>query len=83
MEYGMLEELKELAEARHGKVSDIVAEALQIGISKLWQESVLSMYLRGEIDRNEAVRRVGLNVVELAERQNKAYLDDVKWGLYG
>jgi tRNA A37 N6-isopentenylltransferase MiaA len=83
MEYGMLEELKELTEARHGKVSDIVAEALQIGISKLWQERVLSMYLQGEIDRKEAIKRVGLNVVKLAERQKKASLDDVKWGLYG
>lgn len=83
MEYEMLEELKELAEARHGKVSDIVAEALQIGISKLWQERVLSMYLRGEIDRKDAMKRVGLNVVELAEKQKKASLDDVKWGLYG
>jgi len=41
------------------------------------------MYLRGEIDRREAIRRVGLNLVKLAERQKKASLEDVKWGLYG
>ena len=41
------------------------------------------MYLQREINRKEAIKRVGLNVVELAERQKKASLDDVKWGLYG
>lgn len=83
MEYEILEELKELTESKHGKVSDIMAEALQIGITKLWQENVLNMYLREEIDRKEAIKRVGLNLVKLAERQKKASLEDVKWGLYG
>lgn len=41
------------------------------------------MYLRGEIDRNKAVKLVGLNLVKLAEKQKKAALEDVKWGLYG
>ncbi|MBU4374567.1 MAG: hypothetical protein KKD69_00325 [Euryarchaeota archaeon] len=83
MKYELLEELKELAEAKHEDVSDVIAEALEIGVSKLWRERVLSMYLRGEIDRNKAVKLVGLNLVKLAEKQKKAALEDVKWGLYG
>lgn len=83
MKYELLDELKELAEAKHEDVPDVIAEALRIGISKLWQERVLSMYLRGELDRKEAIKRVGLNLVKLAEKQKKAALEDVKWGLYG
>jgi hypothetical protein len=83
MESKLLEELKELAEAKHEDVSNVIVEALRIGISKLWQERVLSMYLRGEIDRKKASQLVGLNLVKLAEKQNKAALEDVKWGLYG
>ncbi len=83
MKYELLDELEDLAKAKHEDISDLIAEALRIGVSKLWQERVLSMYLRGELDRKEAVKRVGLNLVKLAEKQNKAALEDVKWGLYG
>lgn len=83
MKYELLDELEELAKAKHEDISDLIAEALRIGVSKLWQERVLSMYLRGELDRKEAVKRVGLNMVKLAEKQKKAALEDVKWGLYG
>lgn len=83
MKSEILEELKELAEAKHEDVSNVIAEALRIGVSKLWQERVLSMYLREEIDRKEAIRLVGLNLVKLAEKQKKAAIEDVKWGLYG
>ncbi len=83
MKYELLDELEDLAKAKHEDISDLIAEALRIGISKLWQERVLSMYLQGELDRKEAVKRVGLNMVKLAEKQKKAALEDVKWGLYG
>ncbi|MCZ7399610.1 MAG: hypothetical protein O8C62_08030 [Candidatus Methanoperedens sp.] len=83
MKYELLDELEELAKAKHEDISDLIAEALRIGVSKLWQERVLSMYLRGELNRKEAVKRVGLNMVKLAEKQKKAALEDVKWGLYG
>ncbi len=83
MKYELLDELKELAEAKHEEVSDVIAKALEIGVSKLWQERILSIYLRGEIDRKEAVKLVGLNLVKLAEKQKKAALEDVKWGLHG
>ncbi|MGB8218346.1 MAG: hypothetical protein WCE94_13690 [Candidatus Methanoperedens sp.] len=83
MKYELLDELEELAKAKHEDISDLIAEALRIGVSKLWQERVLSMYLRGELNRKEAVKRVGLNIVKLAEKQKKAAMEDVKWGLYG
>ena len=41
MKYELLDELKELAEAKHEEVPDVIAEALRIGISKLWEERVL------------------------------------------
>lgn len=41
---------------------------------------ILGRYLRDEIAREEAVDVVGIDLVELAERQRAAMLEDVAWG---
>jgi hypothetical protein len=78
-----LEEIETLARIRREKTTTIIAKAVEIGLDKLREETILDQYLKNQIKREEAIRLVGLDSVKLAERQRKAVLEDVKWGLYG
>jgi hypothetical protein len=61
--------------------TEVIALALQTGLRQLWREHTLGRYLRGEISRSEAVEAVGIDWVELAERQNQAMMEDLAWAL--
>jgi hypothetical protein len=61
--------------------SELVAMAFKTGLRQLWREQVLGRYLRGEIPRDEAVQQVGIDWVDLAERQRTAMLEDIEWAL--
>ena len=60
---------------------EIMAMALRAGLRQLWRERTLGRYLRGELSRDEAVELVGIDWVELAERQYDAAKEDLRWGL--
>ena len=55
--------------------------ALQVGIRQLWRKHVLAQYLREDISREEAAEAVGVDWVELAERQHEAMREDLAWAL--
>lgn len=61
--------------------AEVLALAFQAGLRQLWREHVLSRYLRGEISRDEAITAVGIDWVELAERQRQAMQEDLSWAL--
>jgi hypothetical protein len=61
--------------------SEVLALALQTGLRQLWREHTLGRYLRGEITREEAAELVGLDWVEMAERQHAAMREDLAWAL--
>ncbi len=61
--------------------SEIITLAFETGLRQLWRERVLGLYLRGEINRDEAINQVGIDWVELAERQNRAMMEDLAWAL--
>ena len=61
--------------------AELIALALRTGLHQLWRERVLGRLLTGEISREEAVEAVGIDWVELAERQHQAAMEDVEWGL--
>jgi hypothetical protein len=61
--------------------AEVMAMAFQVGLRQLWRERVLGRYLRDEINRDEAVRTVGIDWVEMAERQREAVLEDLAWAL--
>ncbi|MDW8392534.1 MAG: hypothetical protein RMK84_20700 [Oscillochloridaceae bacterium] len=61
--------------------AEIIALAFQAGVKQLWRERVLGRFLRGELTRSEAVRLIGLDWVELAERQHAAMREDLAWAL--
>ncbi len=58
---------------------EVMTLAFQVGLRQLWREHILGRYLRKEITRNEAIESVGIDLVELAERQHKAMMEDMAW----
>lgn len=55
--------------------------AFEAGLRQLWREHVLGQYVRGEIPREQAVESVGIDRVELAERQKQAMAEDLAWAM--
>jgi hypothetical protein len=73
--------VREIAEARGLPESEVFEQALERGVEDLWEDLVLVQYLDGELDREEAIERVGRAKVERAERERDAVEEDVDWGL--
>ncbi len=61
--------------------AEVMAMAVEAGARQLWREHVLGQYLRGEISRQQAAETVGIDWVDMAERQCRAMKEDVEWGL--
>ncbi len=61
--------------------SEVMALAFKAGLRQLWRERILGRYIKGEIPREEAVESVGVDWVDLAERQHEAMLDDLAWAM--
>ena len=59
--------------------SEVMAKAFQIGLRQLWREHILGRYLRHEMSRGEAIESVGIDWVDLAERQKEAMMEDMAW----
>jgi hypothetical protein len=77
----VLTSLQRLVRETHISEEEIVALALKAGARHLWCEQVLGRYLRGELARADAVDAVGIDWVELVERQHEAMIEDVAWAL--
>ena len=73
--------LEYLARETDKPEAEIMALAIQVGLKQLWRERVLGLYLRGEIARAEAIEGVGIDWVEMADRQDQAMLEDLDWAL--
>lgn len=61
--------------------AEVMTMAFQIGLRQLWREHILGHYLRHQISRDEAIETVGIDWVELAERQHEAMMEDLAWAL--
>ncbi len=75
------EYLEKLTKATRQSESEVLARAVNRGLRQLWREHLLGLFLRGEISREDTVEQVGIDWVELAERQHRAMIEDVQWGL--
>lgn len=73
--------LETLARETGKPEAEVVALAFQAGLRHLWRERTLSAYLRGEMTRDEAIEDVGIDWVELAERQQQGAMEDLAWAL--
>lgn len=74
-------QLEQVARLRHQAATEVIAEAVEIGVSKLYQDSVLKQYLNKRICRRKAIQLVGIDIVKLAETQHKITQKDITWGL--
>ena len=74
-------QLKTLAGLTQRSEPELLADAVQLGLRHLLREHMLGRYLRGESSRDETAEAVGLDWVELAERQHRAAQEDVAWGM--
>ncbi len=61
--------------------AEVMTLAFQTGLRQLWRERMLGRYLRGEITRDEVINAVGIDWVELAERQHEAMMEDLAWAM--
>lgn len=75
----MLGCLEQLAREMRKTESELMALAFETGMRQLWRQRTLDRYLRGEISREEAAKDVGIDWVELAERQRDAIAQDMAW----
>jgi hypothetical protein len=73
--------IEALVRETHKPEAEIVALAFQTGLRQLWREQILGRYLRGEINRDNAVNLAGIDYVEMAERQHTAMMEDLEWAL--
>lgn len=75
------EQLKEIAHLQHKNPELVIAEAVEIGLEKMWLDSILSQYLKKQISRRKTIQMAGLDMVRLAEHQDKVVQKDIKWGV--
>jgi hypothetical protein len=75
--------LAELVKLRREPPQELIAEAIEIGVSRLYTESILARYLKKRLSRRRAIRAVGFEAVKTAETQQAAIHKDVAWGLGG
>ena len=61
--------------------SEVMTIAFQKGVQQMWRERILGRYLQKEITRDEAIETVGVDWVELAERQHEAMMEDIAWAM--
>ena len=73
----MLSYLEILVRETQKPEAEVLTLAFQAGLRQLWRERTLGRYLRGDIPRDEAIEAVGIDWVELAERQHKAMMEDL------
>ena len=73
--------LETLARETDKPEAEVMTMAFQAGLRQLWREYNLGRYLREEISREEAIETVGIDWVELAERQHEAMMEDLEWAL--
>lgn len=73
--------LETLVRETHKPETELLTLAFQTGVRQLWRERILGRYMRGEIARDEAIEAVGIDWVELAERQHEAVMEDLAWAL--
>ncbi|MCX2818114.1 hypothetical protein EGH25_01930 [Haladaptatus sp. F3-133] len=78
---GITERVEKLADEQGVPESQVIEEALEKGVESLWDEYVLSEYVEGNIDREEAVDLVGLEKVKRSDREVDVMKDDIEWGL--
>jgi hypothetical protein len=73
--------LEKLVRETNKSEAEVLMLAFETGLRQLWREQILGRYLLGEITRDEAIQLIGIDWVDLAERQHAAMQEDINWAL--
>lgn len=76
----MLTYLETLTRETEKPEAEVMTMAIMSGLRQLWREHVLGRFLQGKISREETIELIGIDWVELAERQHSA-MEDLEWAL--
>jgi predicted transcriptional regulator len=76
----LTDRIREIADARGVSESAVLEQAVERGLQAIWEETVLTLYVAGDLDRAEAVDRVGEQAVHRTDREVEAVEQDVEWG---
>lgn len=76
----LTDRIREIADARGISESAVLKQAVERGLQKIWEETVLSRYVAGDLDRSEAVERVGDQAIQRTDREVEAVEQDIEWG---
>lgn len=71
--------LARLARELQRPEAEIMTMAFEAGLRQLWRERTPGQFLRGELSREQAIERVGIDWVEIAEQQYTAMNEDLEW----
>jgi len=61
--------------------TELIAQAIPLGLRQMQRDFILAGYLKGEINRETAIEAVGIDWVELAERQHDVMREDLAWAM--
>jgi hypothetical protein len=81
IETSTLTVLETLIHETHKPETEVLTMAFRAGLRQLWREHTLGRYLRGELARDKTIEAVGIDWVEMAEKQREAMLEDLAWAL--
>ncbi len=76
----MRRKLDYLVRATGRAEAEIVAQAVDEGVSELYRKQLSEAYLSGGIAREKAVQELGKDAVEELDYALKAIEADIKWG---
>jgi len=79
----MRDKLEYLTRATGRGEAEIVAEAIEEGLTELYRKQIADAYLAGELDREQALAELGEETVENLDYARRAVEQDVQWGLKG
>lgn len=77
----MREKLDYLVRKTGRKEAEIVAQAVDEGVSELYRKQLSDAYLAGELDRKKAVSELGEQCVGDLDYARQAVDADIQWGL--
>ena len=77
----MRKKLDYLVRATGKAEADIVAEAVDEGLSELYRRQLGEAYLCGTVTRDKAVQELGADAIDELDYARESVTADVKWGL--
>jgi predicted DNA-binding protein len=63
--------------------AEIVAEAIETGLTELYRRQITNAYLSGRLDRKHAISELGEDAIEDLDYAQNAVKSDFLWGMNG